>query len=518
MSPSRRDFLKFVVAGSATGCPIDLSVLADPERVVMVDAAQRGAAPRVDGEHNEVCHEVRDGHAFARPPVSKRHDVVIVGGGVSGLSAAYFLQQHDFFLLEKEPHWGGNAYLEEYEGQAFATGSAFDIKGSASEQLARAIGLTLLPIDSPDPTIVGGKWVKDTWREGLDELPYPTSVRESFKKFRKEMLGLDIEKNPQQFDSVPLSKYLGGYAPEIQEWWDAYGPSNWGAKSSDASALVAISELKEMASPKADARVTLPGGNGALSRRLAQRLEAKHKEQMSAGATIIAVEPQKEEVRITYVQEGQLRAAAAKFVVMATPKFITVRIVTGLSAGQSRAMKSFRYCPYPVINMIFDGPLYNRAYDTWCPGKAFTDFIVADWVLQKQPGYHQRKNILTFYTPIPELDRWKLLAEEGCRQIAVDVLRDFQALLPEFNVHPIEIRLYRRGHPMFLPTPGTFTKQIPAASRPLERIFFANTDSMGPVSEITGAVQASRRAAEWVEARMAGASLSAAGESAAFTK
>jgi oxygen-dependent protoporphyrinogen oxidase len=518
MSPSRRDFLKFVVAGSAAGCPIDLSLLAKPETAMMVDAAQKGAAPRVDGEHYEVCHEVRDGHAFGRPPVSKRHDVVIVGGGVSGLSAAYSLRQHDFLLLEKELHWGGNAYLEEYEGQAFATGSAFDIKGSASEQLAREIGLTLLPIDSPDPTIVNGKWVKDTWREGLDELPYSSSVRESFKRFRKEMLGLDIEKDPEQFDSVPLSKYLVGYAPEIKKWWDAYGSSNWGAKSSDASALVAISEFKEMATDKQDARVTLPGGNGALSRRLGQTLAAKHGEQMIAGVTVIAVEPQREEVRITYVHEGQLRAAAAKFVVMATPKFITLRIVTGLSSGQSRAMKSLRYCPYPVINMIFDGPLYNRAYDTWCPGNAFTDFIVADWVLQKQPGYHQKKNILTFYTPIAELDRTKLLAEEGCRQIAVDVLRDFRALLPEFNVSPIEIHLYRRGHPMFLPTPGTFTKQIPAASRPLERVFFANTDSTGPVSDVSGAVQASRRAAEWVEARMTGASLSAAGGTAASTK
>jgi monoamine oxidase len=515
MSPSRRDFLKFVVAGSAAACPIDLSLLARPEAATLVHAAEAGAAPRVDGEHYEVCHQIRDGHGFGRIPVSNRHDVVIVGGGVSGLSAAYFLEQHDFLLLEKELHWGGNAYLEEYQGQAFATGSAFDVKGSASEQLARSLGLRLLPIDSPDPTIVGGKWVPDTWRGGLDELPYPGSVRESFKRFRKEMLGLDIERNPKQFDSVPLSKYLGGYAPEIKEWWDAYGPSNWGANSSEASALVAISELKDMASDKQDARVTLPGGNGALSRRLAETLERKHGEQMIAGATIVAVEPENDEVRITYVHEGQLRALAARFVVMATPKFITARIVTGLSSRQSSAMKSFRYCPYPVINMIFDRRLYDRAYDTWCPGNAFTDFIVADWVLKKAPGYHQKNYILTFYTPISEPERPKLLTEEGCRQLAIAVLGDFQALMPEFNAHPIEIHLYRRGHPMFLPTPGTFTKQIPAASRPLERVFFANTDSIGPVSEVAGAVEASHRAAEWVKARMAGASPSAAGASGA---
>ena len=115
---------------------------------------------------------MRDGQQFDKPPVSSRHDVVIVGGGVSGLSAAYFLRGRDFLLLEKEPHWGGNAYLEEYQGQAFATGSAFDEKDSPSQQLAREIGLIELPINSPDPTIVGGKWVPDTWGAGLDQLPY----------------------------------------------------------------------------------------------------------------------------------------------------------------------------------------------------------------------------------------------------------------------------------------------------------------------------------------------------------
>jgi NAD(P)-binding Rossmann-like domain len=132
MTASRRDFLKFIVAGSVTaGCPVDLSLLASPQ----------GAQSQIDGDHFEICHEVRDGHAFAKPPVSKRYDVVVVGGGASGLAAAHFLQNHDFLLLEKEPHWGGNATLGESHGQVFCTGSAFDYKGSASDRLAREIGL-----------------------------------------------------------------------------------------------------------------------------------------------------------------------------------------------------------------------------------------------------------------------------------------------------------------------------------------------------------------------------------------
>src|SRR5215467_10976574 len=106
MTTNRRDFIKFVVVGSvAAGCPVDLSLL----------AAQTNSQFDVEGEHNTICHQVRDGKVFTRPPVSARHDVIIVGGGVSGLTAAYLLQHRDFLLLEKEPHWGGNAYLMEYE-------------------------------------------------------------------------------------------------------------------------------------------------------------------------------------------------------------------------------------------------------------------------------------------------------------------------------------------------------------------------------------------------------------------
>jgi hypothetical protein len=165
MANSRRDFIKFVVVGSvASGCPINSTLVAAPPPP---------SAPLVHGEHFEICHQVRDGHAFDRPGATRKADVVIIGGGVAGLSAAYFLRGKDFLLLEKEDHFGGNAYQEEYEGQPFATGSAYAYKGDDGDQLAAEIGLKLLPVHNPDPTIVNGTFVADTWKQGLDELPYP---------------------------------------------------------------------------------------------------------------------------------------------------------------------------------------------------------------------------------------------------------------------------------------------------------------------------------------------------------
>jgi len=496
MNSTRREFLKFVVVGSAAaGCPFDLALL---------DGAA-ALRPEVEGESNVICHKVRDGKSFPRPTASTRRDLVIVGGGPSGLAAAYFAQKYDFLLLEKEPHWGGNAYLEEFNGQAYATGAAFDFVDSDSDHLARELGLTMLPINFPDPTIVKGKWVPDTWRAGLDELPYSASVRESFKKFKREMLALKVEAHPKKFDLEPLGKYLYGYAAEIRHWWDGYGPSNWGANAADSSLWVAMQDFAEMTNePFHDERITLPGGNGAITRRLSEALLAKHRDRMQTDATVISVEHEKQGVRVTYIHPGGVAAVTAKAVVMATPKFITRRIVRGIPLAQLEAMSQIRYAPYPVINLIFDRPVYNRGYDTWCPGNSFTDFTVADWTVRNQPVYKQKNNILTFYTPLPENQRERLMTIEGCRQIALNVVRDFRRLMPELDVQPTEARMYRRGHPMFMATPGMYTKVMPVASRPMDRVFFANTDSLGPESLTAGAVKMGRLGAEWAEKVMAG--------------
>jgi protoporphyrinogen oxidase len=495
MSANRRDFIKFVVAGSVTaGCPIDLSLL----------AAETPQQPTVEGEDNRICHQVRDGKVFSRPPVSARHDVVIVGGGVSGLTAAYLLRSRDFLLLEKEPHWGGNAYLMEYQGNAYATGSAFLEKSEDAYGFAKEIGLEPLPVDDRDSTIIKGEWIPDTWAEGLDKLPYPAPVREGFKKFKKDMLAIDLKKRANELYNVPFSDFMKGYPAEVKQWWDNYGPSNWGAATEDTAAAMGIGEIQEIGGDTVPEFYTWPGGLGAITKKLAEILLTNFAERMQAVATTIAVVPDGKEVHVTYMHGAEVKTVAAKTVIVATPKFITRRIVQGLPEKQSDAMHQIRYIPYAVVNLIFDKPVFNKSYDTWCPGNTFTDFIVADWTIRNHPGYKQKYNIITCYTPMSEDDRGYLLTEPGTRKKAVAVLSDFQRLFPGSNVDPVEVHIYRRGHPLYMSTPGLYTKVQPLVREPMDRVFFANTDSEGPESTIGKAIVAAKRAVKEAESRLAG--------------
>jgi protoporphyrinogen oxidase len=493
MPPSRRDFIKFVVAGSVTaGCPIDSTLRTEP-----------AGAPRVEGEHFDICHQLRDGHRFEGPTAARNAAVVIIGGGVAGLSAAYFLRGQDFLLLEKEDHFGGNAYQEEYDGQPFATGSAFADKGDYGDQLSTAMGLKLLPVENPDPTIVNKTFVPATWRTGIDDLPYPKEVRASFRKFREEMLKIKIEGRTAELDSESFTKYATGYAPEVQQWWDGYGPSNWGATTADTAALIGIGSLQYIATG-AERRVILPGGLGCITHKLVEVLQPQYKERLLGNATVVHISQTKAGLRVLYVYEGKLTAVTAKAAIVCVPKFIASRLVSELPEAQLAAMRRMRYAPYPVVNLIFDKPVYNRGYDTWCPGNAFTDFIVADWTVRNTPGYRQENNILTFYTPLRESQRFTLLEEASCRNLAARVLADFQKLMPEFNVDPVEVRLYRRGHPMYMAVPGQFTRTRVAAAQPMDRIFFGSADSGGPESLTSEAIRMSKAAAEWAELVLAG--------------
>ncbi len=498
MSPSRRDFIKFVVVGSvAAGCPVDAALLAVP-------VSKSNSALLVHGEQFEICHQIRDGRAFERPNATRKADIVVVGGGVAGLSAAYFLRGKDWLLLEKDGYFGGNAYQEEYEGQPFCTGSAYAYRNDYGDQLAAEIGLQLPFVNCPDPTIVNKTFVPDTWKTGLDQLPYPKEVRASFKKFRDDVMKINVSEKMAELDAQPFSNFTGAYAPELQQWWDGFGPSNWGATTEDSSAYVGLSNVQDLITGGDGKRVILPGGLGCITRKLVEVLQPKYKERMLDDAAVVSVVQDKDAVRVTYLHEGKLSTVAAKAVLMCAPKHITSRIVFGLPGEQKAAMHRFRYAPYPVVNIIFDKPVYNRGYDNWCPGNSFTDFIVADWTVRNNPGYKQKHNILSFYTPLRENQRATLLNEEDCKSLAARVLTDFQKLLPECNVDPVEVRIFRRGHPMYMAVPGQYTKNRIAAAHLMDRIFFGNSDSGGPESLTSEAVRLSNVGSEWAELILAG--------------
>jgi hypothetical protein len=85
--------------------------------------------------------------------------------------------------------------------------------------------------------------------------------------------------------------------------------------------------------------------------------------------------------------------------------------------------------------------------------------------------------------------------------MADDVAASLERHFPGTIDRIAEIRVFRRGHPMYVSTPG-LRSVAQTAAQPFGPLFFANTDSIATVSSFAGAFAAARTAAQGARQRL----------------
>ncbi len=454
--------------------------------------ATSATASRLGSEINETCHQVRDGVEFRLPGPSREYETVIVGGGPSGLMAAYKLQHVNFLLLEKEPRLGGNALSEEWKGQWYSTGAAYT-GDEKLEALCVELGMKIHRIRSVDAAIIHDELVPEFWTGGFWKAPFGERVARNFAQFLADMKALDTRKNAAKLDNMSFAELLKPYGLELKLWFDNFGPNNWGADSENTSALIGAESARWGGGVEPN-RFTWPGGLGRISQALEAALEKSGRGRIRKGATAVQVKPEGSSIHVSYIEDHEPVTIAARTVIIACPKFIGKKIIQGLDEDHYRSMNALRYAPYLVVNLCAREVIYNGSYDTNIPAPSLVvDFNVADWVLNRDNAETKRPQVLTCFVPRPESDRAGILKDEYCLEIGQRVVERLGRWFPGAQSKIDEVRIYRRGHPMFLSAPGVLTRLVPKIRQPLGNIFFAHSDSEGGVSEYAAALRAAER-------------------------
>jgi len=114
---SRRDFLNGAALTIAAGLTPAEQLAAQPARYPPALTGLRGHHP---GSF-EAAHELREGKTFTlgRLPIEERYDLVVVGGGISGLAAAWFYRRSfgrraRILVLDNHDDFGGHAKRNEF--------------------------------------------------------------------------------------------------------------------------------------------------------------------------------------------------------------------------------------------------------------------------------------------------------------------------------------------------------------------------------------------------------------------
>jgi oxygen-dependent protoporphyrinogen oxidase len=475
---TRRYFIKTVVMGAAGATAAACRDQPKGAAATAPAAAPAPVARSLDGEGFEICHAVRDGGTYLNAAPTASHDVVIVGGGPSGMMSAWRLRDRDVLLLEKEPRFGGNCVLDEWQGVRMSTGGAFYTEAEAPLiALFKEAGIEGMPVTGGDSLVIDGVPTVDFFRDGAAQLPFSQKIRDDFRRSHDELSAMYKTRPPAELDGLSFAELLKPYDPVVTKFWDRFGPSNWGGDARSTSGYIGA-EAYTWAGGVSDPRWTFPGGLSGGATKLAEKLAPILGERMKKGVAVYRVEREAKGrgAVVRYLENGEPRAVRARAVILAIPKYFTMHIVPGLPKAQAELMQATRYAPFPVFNVCMNSVGPEPAYDNWFLDTPFTDFIPADWILSAGKGPKDRKTALTVYHPLAENMRGLLLADDSVLQLVDDVAAGLERHFPGTVAKIAEVRVFRRGHPMFIPTPGRMA-QLEAIAAPFGPIQFAHTDA-----------------------------------------
>ena len=441
----------------------------------------------------------REGRFPAAPEPDREVEVVIVGGGAGGLTAAYRLKDRNLLLLEALPQLGGNSMYFEWEGMPFSLGGQYiGMRDTRTDPAWDLCGeLNLEPEKDTSPLAVvfpGNVQIEDPYSLwGLLQMPIPWRVKRDIARFYLwDMPKIDVEARKDELDRIPASEVIAKYSPEFRAWYEKLAKPY--PKTADASAYYAIKSAQEQDYAGDAGIASLPGGLGLIIHRLAQKIEAAGPGRMLTNAFAYRVRHDSEgRVLVSYWHDGRVTTVRARAAIINAEANIATRILEDIPAESKNAMEAMRRFSYPTFHFCSREPIYQRGYRVGVMNSTVQAVTVPDWFSRDQGP--QRPNILSCFNKMSLEDVEVVQDREAMLKMSCGVLSELDLRFPGALEKVEAVQVFLRTRNYCVPYPGYITEVLPKLGKPYGRIFFANAEYLSPVTHLPEAIVAGTRAA-----------------------
>lgn len=447
------------------------------------------------------------------------YDVIVVGGGLAGLAAAWDLRTRRVLVLEADGRVGGRLYSMPRDPYWLNLGAGvFSSTPSPVRALVDEMGLHTREIPgSTSAVALGGRIVKSGPIETYPfRLPIPLAARASLIgagiKLRRAVreyhrLGrVSGSESPAEADDrvaafrsdLTFAEFLGRIHPDVDALMRATAANRIGAELETISANGAIGSFAYQWSGKRSLlNHNLVGGSSRLPETMAERLGGR----VRTSARVTRVRPDQKGVTVSYVHDREERSVRTRAVVVATPADIARDIIDGLPSNVHRALGEIRYGPAVLASILTreTGPMpYDDIYAMITPKASSTVFINVASSVRDSKGRRPGGSVLMYSGG--DAARSLLTADDA--RIETELTGAFSSIFPQAEPYIDEVVVQRWERIVPFAHPGRHLLKTDLDTN-LVRVALAG-DYLGSWGNMEAAVSSGQEAARRVAAVVEG--------------